>query len=478
MDINAFLRGSWGAQRLLSSSSVFRAKAMLGYGISVVAFLIALALRFSLDGTLPPGFPFLTFIPAVIISAFIAGPRAGGLCAGLSFLAVWYWFLGGQQPFSLTFGAALALGFFTFIAVVDIALIEAAARSVNLLRAQQAQLNTIVETVPLGLVLAEFPSGTIVGQNKYLEKMFGHPFGQPSDINSFGQWVGFHEDGSLVEGHEYPLAAMMLRGEENPSLEIQFERCDGSKTWLHMVGRPVRDIQGNITGGVLAIIDIDEEKATKKHLEEALKTKELLLYEVNHRVKNSLHLVSSFLFLESLKIKESEAQSAVMTARDKVGLIARVHQLLYESGTHNRVDMRSAIDEIANDLMISAGRSDVALEKIFSGDLMIDISQASPLVLVINEIVTNSLKYGLNSKYPKLIFSVSKEGDNLAISISDNGPGISFKETKKKIGVGSQIIEGLVHQMRGAIDIQTTSSGTTVFLTIPTHTKVSSTRGR
>lgn len=131
---SAFSRGTDAAQQLLSRSSILRRNVVLGYGVGLVAFIAALVLRFWLDATLPPGFPFLTFIPAVIISAFLAGSRAGLLCAALSFLSAWYWFIGEWEEFELNYGAAVALGFFTFISAVDIAIIEVVARAVDRLR--------------------------------------------------------------------------------------------------------------------------------------------------------------------------------------------------------------------------------------------------------------------------------------------------------------------------------------------------------
>lgn len=466
MVIGTFSRGGWTPQRLLSRSSLLRRNVLVTYAVGLVAFILALAARFALEAAIP-AFPFITFIPAVIISAFLAGSRAGTFCAVLSLIATWYWFVDPMKPFSTSFNSVVGLGLFVFIVAIDIAIIAFAARTVEDLIAKESQLNTIVETVPVGLLMAEFPSGKIVGGNKYVEQMLRHPVFYSPSIDSYGEWVSFHEDGSLVDGHEYPLAAMMLRGEERPSIDVHYQRGDGSKAWIRILGRPVRDVRGMITGGVVAVIDIDEQHRTRAALEEALKVKELLLNEVNHRVKNSLHLVNSFLFLEAMKLDEGEAHSAIMSARSKVDLIARVHQLLYEGGTHNRVDMKIALEEITTDLVVSAGRRDVNLEYSFSGDLTINISQASPLVLVVNEIVTNSLKYGLSSKKPRLSVSAVNSREQMTLVISDNGPGIFPKTADKEPGIGSQIVEGLVHQMRGEIVVQSAGTGTTVILTIP-----------
>lgn len=117
--------------RVFDRGAVFRRRAALGYGLAVVISAVALATRYELDPVLPAGFPYLTFFPAVILTAFIAGTGPGVLCAVLSGLAAWYWFIPPSGDWTLNGPAALALGFYVFIVSVDIALIHLAQRSVE-----------------------------------------------------------------------------------------------------------------------------------------------------------------------------------------------------------------------------------------------------------------------------------------------------------------------------------------------------------
>ncbi|KAA5610852.1 PAS domain-containing protein [Rhodovastum atsumiense] len=142
-------------------------------------------------------------------------------------------------------------------------------RAAAALAASEAQLRTIVETVPVGLVMAEFPSGRIVGGNAYVETLLRHPVRRSPDIDGYDEWVAFHADGSRVDGHEYPLARMALHGEENPSIEVQYQRGDGTRAWTRIMGRPVRDETGRITGGVVALVDVDGERRAREALTES-----------------------------------------------------------------------------------------------------------------------------------------------------------------------------------------------------------------
>ena len=107
------------------------------YGFAAAAFLVGLGARFLIHPVLPPGFPYLTFFPAVILTCFVAGTRAGTLCAVLSGLAAWYWFIPPFDSFGLTSHTALALAFYVFIVGVDIAIIHAMRRAGERLKAAQ-----------------------------------------------------------------------------------------------------------------------------------------------------------------------------------------------------------------------------------------------------------------------------------------------------------------------------------------------------
>ncbi|MDO9709317.1 PAS domain S-box protein [Paracraurococcus lichenis] len=137
------------------------------------------------------------------------------------------------------------------------------------LAASEAQLRTVVETVPVGLVMAELPSGRIIGGNRYVEQMLRHPVLHSPDIDSYDEWVSYHADGSRVDGHEYPLARMVQEGEESPAIEVLYQRGDGTRAWTRIMGRPVRNAEGKVTGGVVALLDVDSERRAREALAES-----------------------------------------------------------------------------------------------------------------------------------------------------------------------------------------------------------------
>jgi two-component sensor histidine kinase len=115
----------------------FQQNAVFAYGLAILSAGLAFYVRWLLDGVLPPGFPYLTFFPAVILTAFLAGLWPGVLCAVLSGLAAW-WFFIPPIGFSLSPATGLTLVFFVFVVAVDITVIALMRRAMTSLGSEQA----------------------------------------------------------------------------------------------------------------------------------------------------------------------------------------------------------------------------------------------------------------------------------------------------------------------------------------------------
>jgi PAS domain S-box-containing protein len=132
------------------------------------------------------------------------------------------------------------------------------------LAAERARLKAVLDNIPAGVLLAEAPSGRIVLGNAQVERLLGHPVLHSSSVDQYDEWVGFHPDGRRVEGHEWPLARA-LQGETVPGEDFLYQRGDGTREWIRVGGAPIRR-DGHITGGVVAIYDIQHEKRAQGRL--------------------------------------------------------------------------------------------------------------------------------------------------------------------------------------------------------------------
>ncbi|WP_318530233.1 sensor histidine kinase [Rhizobium sp. TRM95796] len=140
--------GAWYERRLIGlhrfASNVQRVPGF-GYGLALVSFVLALVLRMASDDYLPPGFPFLTFFPAVILSSVFGGARAGILCAVLSLLSAWYFFIAPYSEFGVSAPVILALAYFALVATIDITIIAWLNKSIAALEIEKERSRKLAE---------------------------------------------------------------------------------------------------------------------------------------------------------------------------------------------------------------------------------------------------------------------------------------------------------------------------------------------
>lgn len=138
------LEGSLGAT-LLSHGEWFRKRPAIAYATAIMAFAIALAVRFTLNGVLPAGFPYLTFFPAVLLTAFFCGTGPGIVVAILSILSAWYWFIPPFGGFALDTQSAIAVLFFVAILTADILIIHVMNTALRRLVAEQQRTAALLD---------------------------------------------------------------------------------------------------------------------------------------------------------------------------------------------------------------------------------------------------------------------------------------------------------------------------------------------
>ncbi len=129
------------------------------------------------------------------------------------------------------------------------------------LEASKARLQAVFDAVPVGLVIAEAPSGRVAMGNPRAEAILGHPIIPTDDIAGHAMWPLFHADGRRLGSQEYPLVRAIQRGEVVDGEELIYECGDGVRRWVSLTAAPIRSGEGHITGGVVALRDIQAVKA-------------------------------------------------------------------------------------------------------------------------------------------------------------------------------------------------------------------------
>ncbi len=203
-------------------------------------------------------------------------------------------------------------------------------------------------------------------------------------------------------------------------------------------------------------------------LEETLKDKNILLSEIHHRTKNNLAIVSSILNLQRTQVNDEHLNSILLDCSNRVHSIAAVHQKLYEKGDFSIVDFKEYMGGLITDLQRTLFPKEKAIA-VFSDIESFDIKtdQAVSCALILNEVITNSIKYAFNdeSTNHRIEIRVSRISDQILLMIHDNGPGFHVEDLKKnKSSLGMSLIEALSEQLDGSYEYHNVD-GTTFTLT-------------
>jgi len=203
---------------------------------------------------------------------------------------------------------------------------------------------------------------------------------------------------------------------------------------------------------------------SKRELTLQMHEKEMLIKEVHHRVKNNLQTVSSLLSLQSRNIAEVKMKTLLKSTQNRVISMAMVHEMLYMRNDISQIEYKSYVQELSEYLIRSIKGVDSKVNlKIDIPDIKLGIDTAIPLGLLINEAVTNALKYGFKDEEEGEIYIALKKELNkqYVLNIGDNG--IGFPETvnyKNSKSLGLKLIHNLTRQLKGTIQRDITKKGT------------------
>lgn len=204
---------------------------------------------------------------------------------------------------------------------------------------------------------------------------------------------------------------------------------------------------------------------SRNEIQKRIEEKETLLKEVHHRVKNNLQTVSSLLSLQARAISDEKMSGIIKSSQNRVVSMAMVHEMLYKREDYlSKIELRPYAQELCDYLVRSIrGSNDRVKVQLDIDNLKLSIDTIIPLGLIINETITNALKYGITEDYKgKILVSVKKIGDNrYEMFLGDNGIGYSEEinpKTTKSLGL--KLIYNLSRQLRGSISRDYTKKGT------------------
>jgi len=228
--------------------------------------------------------------------------------------------------------------------------------------------------------------------------------------------------------------------------------------WLYMTAFPLLDSEGEIIGAVETLEDITQEVEYKEKIENSLKEKEILLKEIHHRVKNNLQIISSLISLQSNRIDDEETLHLFRKTRNRIQSMALVHEKLYQSGDFTRINLAEYIQDLVLNILGSYQSSERITLEMDCEPVWININTAIPCALIINELVTNSVKHAFpHDKTGKIIIKLHQRDDQIIITCTDTGVGlpddINLLQTST---LGLKLVRALTQQLKGKIKILST----------------------
>lgn len=321
------------------------------------------------------------------------------------------------------------------------------------------QWQTTFDAISDGVCLLDC-EGRILRCNSAMTQLLRKPF---NEIN--GQ---FHQElmQTMLGSIEVTPFTRVQKIHRRENTELQF-----GDRWFSLTVDPVLDECGAFTGAVYIVADITERKRAAAQIKASLQEKELLLKEIHHRVKNNLQIISSLLNLQAGSISDEKTIDKLQECRHRVTLMALIHEQLYQTENLGMIDFAQYIQHLATNLFISYGiSSDAIALSLKVAPIQLSIDTAIPCSLMINELVTNSLKYAFPpGKSGEILIELNAKNANyLTLIIRDNGIGfpqeLDFRNTES---LGLQLVVTLTNQLKGTLELNR-NMGTEFKINFPT----------
>ncbi len=293
--------------------------------------------------------------------------------------------------------------------------------------------------------------------------------------------------GPETDGESVEKVRAAIRDGHDVDVDLLNYRKDGSTFWNALYLSPVRDKGGVIRFFFASQLDVTERVEAQKvislqkelvereverrtsELRAALEAKTILLHEVDHRVKNNLTMIGSLLRLQVRSIEDPVMSAKLDSMLERVDALAVVHRQLYQSADISSFDIGSFAENLTHDVVGASGRTDITVD-IEAQPLMIDAANASALGLILNEILTNSIKHAYaDGRSGQLSLLVTNVDDRGIIRLCDDGPGMPSAQRTKSIG--TSLITRLARQAQAEAVWSSNAPGTCVTITFPRREK-------
>jgi PAS domain S-box-containing protein len=317
-------------------------------------------------------------------------------------------------------------------------------------------LDKALETTRVGVTIANL-QGEIIFINPAEASMHGYECRE-----LLGQKVNILGPPALRS--EFPGVNVQTGARQSQNL-----RKDGSIFPVRLVSDLVADVEGNPLAVVTVCEDITTRKETEARLRASLAEKDVLLKEIHHRVKNNLQIISSLLNLQMKKITEAKTRAELNATRNRIRSMALIHAKLYQSQNLSQINFAEYIEEFSRQLRSLYNVNPNRVKLVLDIDAVyLDVDVAIPFGMIVNELLTNALKYAFpDERSGKIRVVLRSEAAATVLSVEDNGVGLSSEIDLAEVDtLGLQLVRGLAQQLNGTVTIEQ-NGGTRVVIRCP-----------
>lgn len=330
-------------------------------------------------------------------------------------------------------------------------------RSHALRQRSDARYRAVVDSAADAIVTTDV-AGTIQWINPAAESVFGFTqadaVGQPISLlvgDASSQWRSLADRPCSPRGGR--------------TFDARACRRDGSSVELEVAAALWDAEARSLITGILR--DVTERKRTERALADALAHKDLLMKEVNHRVKNSLQLAASLLLLQMRDLPEERLRAPLADAVSRIHAIAQLHRRLYETSEVVTVDLAKYLAGLCEDVAGSAACRDTCTVRHDLATIEVPTDQAISLGLIVNELLTNAIKHRRGAALHVSV-SLERQQGEMHLTVADDGPGLpeGFDLSKPR-SMGFRLITMLAAQSRAKIEVLPTLQGTAFRIVVP-----------
>jgi PAS domain S-box-containing protein len=311
----------------------------------------------------------------------------------------------------------------------------------------ETRFRLVVEAAPNALIMVA-ASGYISLLNSQTEKLFGY-----NREELIGQKVEMLVPERFRSSHDGHRGDFFFAPRPRPMGKLRDLfglHKDGTEVPIEIGLNPV--VSADEMFVLASIVDITERKLFEESLQRAIDEKLALLQEMHHRVKNNLQVICSLLLIQAASVKDPETVAKLKDSEQRVMSMAIIHEQLYSQRDMSSIDLAQYVQNLAARLFSSYATDPRLKYRLNLASARLSIEQSVPCGLILNELITNAIKYAYPNGEGEIKIDLCVEGDELNMSVSDQGRGMpagfDWENTKS---LGMKIVQLLTAQLDGQL---------------------------